>query len=194
LNKEHWLLLGLWILYCLVHSIFAINPVKRSIQKILGKRSKFYRPVYSIFALLSLILILWYQFSIRSKQLFFLAMLRFIPGIVLALPGILIMIICIRKYFYELSGLQALQQQETRVTLQQQGLHKFVRHPLYLGTLLFIWGILFIFPFLNNLIGCIIITLYTLVGMGLEEKKLKMEFGDAYREYAKKVPKLIPGF
>ena len=159
----------------------------------LRARFKFYRPAYSIFAFLSLILVLWYQFTIPSRQLFRYSFFRFIPGMILAIPGIVIMAVCIRKYFYELSGLQALQQKEIKVTLQQEGLHKYVRHPLYLGTLLFIWGLLFIFPFLNNLIACLVITGYILVGIELEEKKLKMEFGDQYDEYAKSVPKLIPG-
>jgi len=111
---------------------------------------------------------------------------------ILAMPGLVIMGICVRKYFYELSGLQAFQKREFRMTLQQKGLHKYVRHPLYFGTLLFIWGLFVIFPFLNNLIACVVITGYTLIGIELEEKKLQMEFGDEYDEYAKRVPKLIP--
>ena len=104
------------------------------------------------------------------------------------------MIVCVRKYFYELSGLQALQQQSNKNTLQQKGLHKYVRHPLYLGTLLFIWGLFIIFPYLNNLIACLVITIYTVIGIELEEKKLMEEYGDLYREYSKKVPRLIPGW
>jgi protein-S-isoprenylcysteine O-methyltransferase Ste14 len=104
------------------------------------------------------------------------------------------MVVCIRKYFYELSGLQALQNKSNKNTLQQKGLHKYVRHPLYLGTLLFIWGLFIIFPYLNNLIACLVITTYTVIGIELEEKKLREEFGDVYREYSKKVPRLFPGW
>ncbi len=93
-----------------------------------------------------------------------------------------------------MSGLQALQKQRAKNTLQKSGLHQYVRHPLYLGTLLFIWGLFLIFPLLNNLIACMVVTVYTLFGIRLEEKKLILEFGESYVEYAKKVPGLIPKF
>lgn len=161
-------------------------------ERILDGNFKFYRPAYSIFSFLTLLLVLWYQFTIPTAQLFRLSLFRFVPGMILALPGLVIMAVCVRKYFYELSGLQSLQQEKVKMTLQQKGLHKYVRHPLYFGTLLFIWGLLLIFPFLNNLIACVVITGYTLVGIELEEKKLKIEYGNEYAEYAKRVPKLIP--
>jgi protein-S-isoprenylcysteine O-methyltransferase Ste14 len=89
--------------------------------------------------------------------------------------------------------LQALQSLQAKNTLQQGGLHKYVRHPLYLGTLLFIWGLFLIFPLVNNLIAVISVTTYVLFGIKLEEKKLRLEFGESYKKYSKKVPQLIPG-
>ena len=193
MNKEHVLLAVIWISYCLVHSLLASNTVKKYALQVLRTNYKFYRPAYSILAFVSLGLLLWYHFLITGSYLFHWN-LRFIPGIILSLPGVIMMIVCIRKYFYELSGLQALQNESNKNTLQQKGLHKYVRHPLYLGTLLFIWGLFIIFPYLNNLIACLIITIYTVIGIELEEKKLREEFGDVYREYSKKVPRLIPGW
>lgn len=106
------------------------------------------------------------------------------------------MIICIQKYFYDLSGIQALQKDKPAITptLQQNGLHKLVRHPLYFGTLLFVWGLLVMFPLLSNFIAAIVLTVYVIIGIQLEEKKLLLEYGDEYVEYSKKVPKLIPKF
>ena len=86
----------------------------------------------------------------------------------------------------------AIQSSQVKNTLQQSGLHKYVRHPLYLGTLLFIWGLFLIFPLMSNIIAATTITMYVLIGMRLEEKKLKIQFGESYIEYVKKVPKLIP--
>ena len=194
MNNAHWLLLGLWIMYCFIHSWLAGVTVKNYIQKFTGEAFKFYRPLYSVFALLTLGLVVWYQFSMQSTRLFPGKLYLFIPGIITALAGSCIMIICINKYFYELSGLRTLQKPATKNTLQQSGLHQFVRHPLYLGTLLCIWGLFLIFPLLNNIIACIVITVYTLVGIRMEEKKLRLEFGESYIEYARKVPKLIPDF
>ncbi len=195
MNNAHWLLLGLWIIYCFIHSWLACITVKKYIQKLTGEGFKYYRPLYSVFALITLGLILWYQFTMQSRWLLpNKSSYLDIPGIITGLAGLCIMIICIYKYFYELSGLQTLQKPQAKNTLKQSGLHQFVRHPLYLGTLLFIWGLFLIFPLLNNIIACVVISGYTLFGIRLEEKKLRMEFGESYMEYARKVPKLIPDF
>ena len=105
------------------------------------------------------------------------------------------MIICIRKYFYELSGIQALQNKPVESPgLQQKGLHKYVRHPLYFGTLLFVWGLFLLMPSISNLIADVVLTVYVLIGIRLEEQKLLLEYGEQYEQYSKKVPKLIPKF
>jgi len=67
-----------------------------------------------------------------------------------------------------------------------------MRHPLYSGTLLTIWSLLLIFPLLSNLLACLVITVYILIGIQLEEKKLLLDFGEDYRSYASSVPMLIP--
>jgi protein-S-isoprenylcysteine O-methyltransferase Ste14 len=165
-------------------------------QKYLGEIFKYYRPVYSLFAAITLISLLWYQFSIKSILLFTSGMIRFGVSFILLMPGVIIMGICIHKYFYELSGIQVFQKSKTvkRPTLQQNGLHKYVRHPLYLGTILFVWGLFLLFPFLSNLIAATVLTIYVLIGTGMEEKKLLLEYGEEYYQYSKKVPKLIPDF
>ena len=109
------------------------------------------------------------------------------------MPGFLIMAISIKKYFYELSGIQALNNEPLHITLQQNGLHKYMRHPLYSGTLMFVWGLFFLMPTLANFLACIIMTVYVFVGIKFEEKKLRIEFGDEYDNYANKVAMLIPG-
>lgn len=102
------------------------------------------------------------------------------------------MSISILKYFKLLSGIRSLYKSNSVKSLKINGIHKYVRHPLYLGTLLFIWGLFFIFPLLNNLIAAGAITIYVLIGIKFEEKKLLKEFGNVYAEYIKKVPGLIP--
>jgi len=158
----------------------------------MGPAYKYYRFIYSVFALVTLTLVVWFQYSIESPFLFVSMIYVYFPGIIAALSGLCIMVICINKYFYEQSGLQAIQSSQVKNTLQQTGLHKYVRHPLYLGTLLFIWGLFLIFPLMSNIIAATIITMYVLIGIRLEEKKLKLQFGESYTDYVKKVPRLIP--
>lgn len=192
MNAQHWLLLGLWILYCAVHSFFADHSVKQNIQKFTGSRFRYYRLCYSLFSVVTLVLLLWYQFSIKSTWLY--TSVISYASLLLVMPGLVIMLICISKYFYEQSGIKALQKGTPAFTstLQQKGLHKYIRHPLYFGTLLFVWGLFFLFPLLYNLIAAIAITIYVLIGIRWEEKKLLLEYGEEYRQYAGRVPKLIP--
>ncbi len=93
-----------------------------------------------------------------------------------------------------LSGVRSVFQPTPPVELKVEGIHRFVRHPLYSGTILFVWGLFFIFPTLNNVIAVILLTLYVLVGINFEEKKLIKEFGKRYQEYILNVPMLIPDF
>jgi protein-S-isoprenylcysteine O-methyltransferase Ste14 len=67
-----------------------------------------------------------------------------------------------------------------------------VRHPLYSTGLLILWC----FPILTagTLAFDAAITLYILIGSELEERRLILEFGDAYLRYRKKVARLIPFF
>lgn len=139
-------------------------------------------------------MLLWYQFHLTSSRLFGSKIISYGVSLILAIPGLVVMLICIRKYFYGLSGIRTLNtgMPEITPTLQQTGIHRYVRHPLYLGTLLFVWGLFLMFPFLNNLIAAAVITIYVLIGIRLEEEKLLLEYGIEYQLYKAKVPRLIP--
>jgi protein-S-isoprenylcysteine O-methyltransferase Ste14 len=78
--------------------------------------------------------------------------------------------------------------------LELTGIHTYVRHPLYLGTLATLWSVFLFFPLLNNLIACLAITVYTLIGIRLEERKLLRIFGRQYADYRRHTPMLIPSF
>lgn len=93
-----------------------------------------------------------------------------------------------------LSGIKSIFTPVSTPELKTDGIHRFVRHPLYSGTILFVVGLFFILPTLSNLIDVFLLTMYILVGIIFEEKKLKTEFGADYLEYMSKVPKLIPSF
>lgn len=106
-----------------------------------------------------------------------------------------IMLACVKKYFSAVSGIKAFSRERSSgAVLQTEGLHSYTRHPLYFGTLLFIWSLFLLFPLLSNLISCCLISGYTVAGIYLEERKLIIEFGEGYKDYARKVPMLIPLF
>jgi protein-S-isoprenylcysteine O-methyltransferase Ste14 len=70
---------------------------------------------------------------------------------------------------------------------------KVVRHPLYLGSILFYLALIVSTLSLAAVgIWIIIFFFYDYIS-AYEEKLLEIKYGDAYREYEKKVAKWIPG-
>ena len=191
---SHIILALLWIIYCVLHSVLASASLKLKLQKRFGKNYRYYRLFYTVFSFVFLVWLIYFQINLPTHQIFQLTGGILIVGFVLSFSGLLLMIICISKYFIHLSGLRSLVQETTSNELMITGIHRHVRHPLYLGTFAFMWGLFLLLPYLSLLIANTIITIYTLIGIELEERKLIAEFGDAYREYKRKVPKLLPLF
>jgi methanethiol S-methyltransferase len=175
-----------------MHSLLAAKPVKLFFEKFSRKIYRYYRLLYNIWATVSLLLVLYFQYSFASPSIIDSIPVKYGSFIILVLPGGIIMIVSIIKYFRLLIGLNTLNEVKPSTELKRDGIHKYVRHPLYLGTILFIWGLFFIFPMLNNLIAAVIITVYVLVGIRFEEKKLIADFGNLYSDYMADVPMLIP--
>lgn len=154
----------------------------------------YYRIYYTLFAFLTFAAILYYQIKIPSPLLWPVSLTSEIIGGIIAIAGLILMGICIRKYFFSLSGLKTLFTGRTSNALIVSGIHRYMRHPLYFGTFVFIWGLWIAIPYASLLIANTIITAYTLIGIHLEEKKLIREYGDAYCQYCRTVPMLIPFF
>lgn len=192
--SNHVLVAAFWAVYVVLHSVLASLTIKKFFKKKLGTYFKHYRLAYTIFAFAGFVLVVWFQASIRSADIFKPFLFTNIAGVIVTAAGLTIMLICIKKYFMGLSGLRSLVQEENYSELHISGIHRYVRHPLYLGTFLFIWGLFIVFPTLSLLISNSVITIYTLIGIKLEEKKLVLEFKEQYKAYQKTVPKLIPKF
>jgi protein-S-isoprenylcysteine O-methyltransferase Ste14 len=86
---------------------------------------------------------------------------------------------------------QLFQEKEQPSKLVVGGLYRYMRHPLYTAGLLFLW--LTPSVSLNSLTLYIASTFYILIGAYFEERKLLREFGQAYAEYKKKTPMIVPG-
>lgn len=188
-----WLAIS-WVLFGLVHSVFAASKIKQWAKKIMQSRYAYYRLIYSSLATIALALVLYYYFSVPQQLLWADSLVEKAIAVAIFIPAVVIMAVTIKKYFMDLSGIDVLLKRTAAPAhLEQTGLHKYMRHPLYSGTLLFVWSIFVWQPSLTNLVSCICITLYTRIGIYFEEKKLVLEFGDAYKQYAKKTPMLVPG-
>lgn len=189
--QNHILLALLWILFGVFHSAFASGRFKRALFARSPGLRPYYRAAYVLFAFASMGGVLWFQLHLVSPRL--LGTWARWPGAILAVAGGGLMAICIRKYFLSLSGLRSLvQHEEVANELRVDGVHRYVRHPLYLGTFLFIWGLFGLFPFASLLLMCAVVHAYTLLALRFEEAKLRREFGTAYERYARRVPRVWP--
>lgn len=189
---NHFILALLWIIYCILHSVLASLSLKRKLQQWLGTRYRYYRLFYTVLAFIFLVVIVIFQISLPTVQLFHTTTFLLIIGSVIAVSGLGIMLVCIKNYFMTLSGLKSLFIDEPSSTLIIKGVHKYLRHPLYLGTFAFLWGLFILFPYLSLFIANVVIILYTVIAIRFEENKLVYEYGNEYKEYQKNVPKLFP--
>ena len=191
--ERHYIFLSVaWITFCLLHSLFATLSVKKIIAAFSGKYFAYYRLLYSICSLIFLIFLLQYQFGMKENILFFVTPLIKIASIILILGGLMVMIMSAKRYFIRVTGLAIFTNQQASDGLLISGIHGVIRHPLYAGTLLLISGLFLFFPFASNLIAFTVITTYTFIGIKLEEKKLLLQFGEAYNVYRNSVPMMIP--
>ena len=189
IEKYIMLFLG-WAAYGLIHSALATTKIKIVLYKQLKLTVKSYRIGYNILALLSILPLIYWGFYQSDEVLYNSNIYSRILSIILILIGLLIMLLIMKKYFREMSGLQ----EAKAGVLFVDGLHKYVRHPLYTGTFLLLIGIFFYRPQINVLISVITIILYTIFAVGWEEKKLLISLGEQYKVYCKSTPRFIPRF
>ena len=194
MDTNHYILAIAWIVYCVLHSVLAAANVKMWMEKWWGKKFRYYRLAYTLFAFAGLVAILIFQVSITSPLMFYSNGLIQWLGIAFAALGAALVMLNIFKYFMQLSGVRWLTQERPQAKLERRGLHKYVRHPLYFSTFLFIWSLWVVYPYLSLFIANLAITLYTLFALRFEEQKLLAEFGEEYKTYQQEVPMIIPRF
>ena len=81
-------------------------------------------------------------------------------------------------------------QQPASKPFSVRGPYRWVRHPLYLFTIVIFWSCPLITT--DRLLLNVLWTLWIVIGTMLEERELVEDFGDDYRDYQAKVPMLLP--
>jgi protein-S-isoprenylcysteine O-methyltransferase Ste14 len=188
----HLLLALSWGIYFVLHSLLAHLQVKNWFRNKMGAAYKYYRLVYSIIALVLLLPPVYLLFITSSVRFWDLSLLTGIPAAILVAVGLVGMIVCLKKYIRSSEGFRDLFYEGMKPELQVQGLHRFVRHPLYLSTFIWLGGIFLFFPYLSCLIVCLQTIAYVLVAIPLEEDKLIGSYGEAYRKYREDVGAVLP--
>lgn len=78
----------------------------------------------------------------------------------------------------------------TPVKFQMPDLYRYVRHPIMMGILIALWSTPVMT--LGHLLFAIFSTAHILLSIRQEERELLELYGEAYREYRRRVPMLIP--
>jgi protein-S-isoprenylcysteine O-methyltransferase Ste14 len=76
--------------------------------------------------------------------------------------------------------------------LIRSGLYRYVRHPIYLGSLLAYFSVPLLFHSLFGFFVMILKIPFTIYRIRIEEQALLEKFGDEYRDYMKTSKRLIP--
>jgi len=179
---KYLILITLWLLFCFLHSFLIHPPVERFLKTVIPAR--FYRLFYNLISLLSFsVAYLYLKLSFPEPKFFYLP--SWITGI-LVLTAVFLTLWSFS--FYDLKEFFGFTTKASPKFVRQGPL-KYVRHPLYLAALLLIWSESFNQArFIVN----IILSVYLLIGINLEEKKLIQLFGQQYENYKKEVPALFP--
>jgi protein-S-isoprenylcysteine O-methyltransferase Ste14 len=180
--------------YGALHSLLASNVVKQAFQDALGQTSdRFYRLFFNIVGGLTFLPVLAVAALDPGQTLYQLTR----PWVLLtsagqALAVILLLLGLLQTDSLHFLGLRQLLHPGAQEPgeLVINGLYCHVRHPLYSTGLLLIW----LTPVMTTSVLALNLglTLYIIVGSIFEERRLVGEFGQAYIDYQRRVPRLIP--
>lgn len=190
-----WWVLTAFLVYGVIHSALAALRFKAWLRQRIGANAlRYYRLVYNLFAGLSLLPVLALVVLLPDASIYSIPMPWLLLNVALqAAAGIGLLIALLQTGASDFLGLSAWlrpQQPEVPPSLILHGFYRWVRHPLYFFGLVILW----LTPLLTwNLLAFNLgASLYILTGAWLEERKLLAEFGQAYADYQKSTPFLIP--
>ncbi len=184
-------------LYGAVHSLLASHTAKRLAERWFGPSvHRWYRLFFSLQGGLLLIPLLLLAWLLPDRLLYIIPMpWRVLSLLGQAAGGVMVLAAVQQTGAGEFLGWsQALGTSQADAArpprLVTAGLYRWVRHPIYTGSLLFIW----LMPVMSgNLLALNLgFSAYLFIGAWFEERKLRAEFGPAYSEYARRTPMIIP--
>jgi protein-S-isoprenylcysteine O-methyltransferase Ste14 len=153
-----------WLFYFFIHSFLASTGVKNYFSINWPTLFAYYRILYNIIAILGLGILLVLSLPKASQAL------NIYLGMTLSVTGFILIILAFRAFnLREFLGLDP----EKPTKLVVSGMYRYVRHPLYFGTIILIAGLYLLFPSSHMLTILIISYTYIWVGSRLEEQKLR---------------------
>jgi len=186
----------LWLSFGALHSILADQRLKMRLHCFVGNG---YRFAYNVIAVIHFALIYAVGNVMLGSDAVSFSLPVFWPPVSIGSQalGLVIMLVALSHYDLGLfAGTKQLKRQaETDADdaivekLHTDGLHRWVRHPLYFGALLILW------PRATDefaLATAMWASAYLVIGAHLEEQRLLKIYGEAYAAYRLRVPMLLP--
>lgn len=183
-----------WLGFGVGHSLLASDGCKRRLRLLFGAS---YRVFYNAFAAIHLGLVWWlgdlifkgrppFDFSVEMHALL----------LAVYAVGWLIMLLGLKGYdlgrlagIHQIRGYLRGTEDTNDEPLRLDGLHRYVRHPLYSGGLLILWGRV---TGDFELATAVWASLYLFVGAWFEERRLLRLYGAEYARYRRRVPAFVP--
>lgn len=194
--NRYILLVLLWVSWCALHSVLITPTVTDRLRGRFPSGFRFYRMFYNVTAVVTLVPVLVFGFSLRGPVLFDWEGGWRTVQFLLLVSALWFFAAGARRYdFLQFLGLRQVRGDETCGVLTEDcsldtgGVLSVVRHPWYTGGMLIVWAR----PLdLAGILTNTVITGYFIVGACLEERKLKQQFGRAYTEYQQSVSMFFP--
>lgn len=194
------IILLLFLLFGVSHSILASNKIKERIVEKVGDKIAFYRFFYNLSSLIIFVAI----YEIAPKPNLIVYDLPYpwdliVFGLqVLSIAGLIWAVLLVD--LKEFAGINQIvrwyqgnydpEELDEHKTFIVKGAFKYSRHPIYFFAILFLGLRPTMDLFYLTVFLCI--TAYFVIGSFYEEDKLLKHFGEDYREYQNRVPRLIP--
>lgn len=195
-----FIIIFLFALFSYSHSLLASNKIKRLAVSHIGNYIAFYRIFYNITSVLTVYLL----FIILPRPHIIVYDLNYPYDFIILIPQYLslagfiwsLRFICIKE-FLGISQIKRwfndqydVKELDEELSLRIRGAYKYIRHPLYFFSIMFLLFRPVMNLFYLTCLICIIIYFY--IGSYYEEKRLVEKFGEDYIRYRKVVPRILP--
>jgi methanethiol S-methyltransferase len=185
--------LGLWLIFGLQHSVMARAPVKRWLARVVPGRVE--RSTYVLTTSLALGLLFWQWRALPDTVWRLHAQPE--VAVVWIVYGVGWTIAVAATFMIDHGEFLGLRQagwlggRAQSASVSRRWLYSRVRHPMMTGLLIAFWAT----PVMTvgHLLFALAASAYIAVGVHFEERDLRRHLGTAYEDYAREVPRFVPG-
>lgn len=193
INSGFFPILAALGVYGLLHSLVASLRAKQLVREVVGSYSdRWYRLGFSIFAVITFIPVLLLYLLLPDQVLYDVSFpARLFMYSVQGLGFIIFLWSLAATDLWAFVGMKQISiGSQPAEQLTTTGPYRFVRHPMYTGSLMILW----FNPVMSlNLLALNLgITAYFVIGGYFEEHKLRRQFGVDYANYQQQTPMLVP--